>query len=363
MNRVLIAIVGFGIANAIAEPIPDLPEKATLALDEDWSSGRIDPHRWYALRKQWGNGNAGVVPENLAIVNDEVDGMRRKVLRCLAHGDRYEGPISGLWGKTARVGGVLVSKQHFASGRFEVVMKIGSPDHPRPAGMVPAIWTYGYRMVKVTTDAPDAFHSAHPLYHPYLQQWGPGQAFYWSEIDFPEYGKAGEYRQPMYNTFLNKQHDSTTFDVGDAADGQYHRYVTEWRTGLVPIADVTDDQVAASEGFYWIQDQAIPYENYWGAPLKRLEKDHYAAYAGLSAKHWIDGKYIGENTKLVPAMTGQLNLGVWLPDWAGPADWESVPVHFASIRVWQFDDAGDVKGILTEDITDSFDNEGKPIRD
>ena len=343
-------------------PIPELPDGAELALEEDWSSGKIDPDRWYALRKQWGQNNFGVVPENVAIVKDEVDGKLRNVLRCTANGDRYDGPITGQWKKKQRVGGVLVSKQHFASGRFEVVMKIGTHENPRPPGIVPAIWTYGYRMVKVAPELSDNFNAKQPLYHPYLQKWGKGMAFFWSEIDFPEFGKDGKYGEPMYNTFLNKQHHTTTFDAHGAADGRYHTYTTEWRTGLKPIENVRDSQVAAAEGFYWIQDKAVPYDQYWGAPLKKLGPDKYAVYSGLSAKHWIDGKYVGENTKFVPAMTGQLNIGVWLPKWAGAAPWKSCSVQFASIRVWQFDDPGDVKGILTEDITNNFDKGGNPLK-
>ena len=347
---------------AAPDPIPPLPKSAKLVLDENWSSGKIDPKRWYALRKQWGQGNAGVVPENIAIDEDKVGGKERNVLRCTANGDLYDGPVSGQWNKKPRVGGVLVSKQHFASGRFEVVMRIGSPDNPTPAGMVPAIWTYGYRMVKVDPEQSGDFVRGKPLYHPYLQQWGKGLCFYWSEIDFPEFGKAGAYTKPMYNTFLNKQHHTVTFDAHGAADGRYHTYTTEWRTGLVPIAGVKDSQVAGSEGFFWVQDKAVPYEKYWGAPLKKLGKDKYAVCSGLSAKHWIDGKFVGENTKFVPATTGQLNLGVWLPEWAGPAKWESANVYFASVKVWQYNDPGDVKGILTEDIGDSFDRKGNPVK-
>ena len=189
-----------------------LPPRAKLALDEDWASGKIDPKRWYALRKKWGQDNFGVVPENVALVKDLVGAKRQRVLRCEAHGDQYDGPITGQWKRKKRVGGVLVSKQHFASGRFEVVMKIGSVDNPRPKGIVPAIWTYGYRAVSVPPKLSDNFSKTQPLYHPYLQKWGKGHAFYWSEIDFPEYGKAGKYDRPMYNTFLNSKHLPLTFD-------------------------------------------------------------------------------------------------------------------------------------------------------
>ncbi|CAN5252221.1 hypothetical protein BH23VER1_BH23VER1_36350 [soil metagenome] len=354
-------VAAAGLADEGDSGIPPLPAGARLALEEDWSSGSIDPERWYALRKQWGQGNFGVVPENVSLVSGVVDGTERPVLRCEAHGDRYTGPVTGQWDKHERVGGVLVTKQHFASGRFEVVMKIGTPELPQPPGMVPAIWTYGSRLVRVDEAAADEFSPSQPLYHPYLQQWGKGMAFYWSEIDFPEFGKAGDYAEPMYNTFLNKMHHTMAFDVHGAADGRWHAYTTDWRTHLVPVDGVADDQVAEAEGYFWVQDKGVPYEKYWGNPLKRLGEDQYAVYSGRSARHWVDGSLVGENAKFVPAMSGQLNLGVWLPDWAGEAPWETATVDFASVKVWQFGDQGDVTGVLTGDIEDSFDNDGQPL--
>ena len=226
-------------------------------------------------------------------MKDLVGAKRQRVLRCEAHGDQYDGPVTGQWKRKKRVGGVLVSRQHFASGRFEVVMKIGSTANPRPKGIVPAIWTYGYRAVSVPDKIADHFSPTQPLYHPSLQKWGKGQAFYWSEIDFPEFGKGGKFDRPMYNTFLNSKHQPLTFDVHGAADGRYHTYTTEWRTGLVPIKGVKDSQVAKAKGFYWIQDKAVDFGRYFGNPLKRLGRDRYAVCSGLTARHWIDGRFIG----------------------------------------------------------------------
>jgi len=362
---VLLAVLSARTEPGVAEEpkkLGPLPPLAKLALDEDWSAGKIDPKRWYALPKKWGENNFGVVPENVAIVRDTVGGKRRRVLRCEAHGDEYSGPVTGQWKRKQRVGGVLVSKQHFASGRFEVVMKIGSVDNPRPRGIVPAIWTYGYRAVSVPAKLSDNFSPTQPLYHPSLQKWGKGQALYWSEIDFPEYGKGGKFDRPMYNTFLNSKHQPLTFDAHGAADGRYHTYTTEWRTGLVPIKGVKDSQVAKAKGFYWVQDKAVDFGLYLGNPLKRLGRDRYAVCSGLTARHWIHGRFIGENKTFVPVMGGQLNVGVWLPKWAGPAPWKTAAVYFASVRVWQYGDPGDVPGILTEDITDNFGKDGQPLR-
>src|SRR6187402_506080 len=125
-----------------------VPAGARLAFTEDWAKGKIDPEKWYVLRKRWGEGNRGVVPENVQISRDVIAGSEQNVLVCEAHGDAYDGPVIGEHGGKTRVGGVIVSKPWFASGRFEVLMKLGStaphdggPEDPRlPRGAVPAIW-------------------------------------------------------------------------------------------------------------------------------------------------------------------------------------------------------------------------------
>jgi hypothetical protein len=149
--------------------------------------------------------------------------------------------------------------------------------------------------------------------------------------------------------------------VGDASDGNYHTYTTDWRTHLVPLKGIKDSDVRESEGFYWVATKEVPFESTFGNPLKRLGKDDYAVYAGKTATHWIDGRFIGQNTKFVPCMSAQLNLGVWLPKWAGEADWKVSSIQIASVKVWQYGDPGDVLNFLTDDIEDNFKVDGSPI--
>ncbi len=350
-------LIGTGFAVRAASGPGPLPPQARQVLNEDWSSGRLAPDKWYLLQKRWGQGNHGVVKANVRITSDRVKGNEQNVLVCDAHGDQYRGRIAGFGGKT-RVGGVVVTKAFFASGRFEVVMKIGATrvhpggpaDPKRPCGAVPAVWTYGYRYVHVEPKRMADFTADNALYNPLMRVYDSGANEYWSEIDFPEFGKAGDFDHALYNTFLQNRHDSRTFDVSFAVDGQYHTLTTEWRTELRALPGVRDEQVIAQDGFWWIQDPSIPFDQYDGNPLRRLGKDQYAVCQGKIARHWIDGKAIGENTTYVPAMAAQLNLGVWLPEWGGPAPWETASVSFASVKVWQYDDPGDVRGILTEDI-------------
>ncbi len=347
-----------------------IPAGAKLVLDEDWVAGTIDPKRWYVPRKKWGHGNHGVVPENVNIVKDTVFGKEKNVIVCTAHGDQYDGPVVGMWGRRQRVGGVIVSKDFFASGRYEVVMKLGAakphdggPKDPmRPQGTVAAIWTFGYRFVQVDKKHQQEFVRDTPMYNPHMQAYGGPFNEYWSELDFPEFGKAGLFKKAMYNTFLQNKHLPLEFDIEHAVDGQYHTYTTEWRTMLAPIKNVTDAQVVEHEGYWWVQDKAIPFHHYYGNPLKRIGKDEYQVYTGRIATHWIDGKKVAENRRFVPAMTAQLTMGVWLPDWAGPAPWKTSSVSFASAKVWQYHDEGDVRGVITQDIHNNFEKDGREIK-
>jgi hypothetical protein len=363
-----LAFVAIIAATYSAAELPPLKQDAQLALDEDWSQG-INPEKWYVMRRHWGNGHHGVVPENVRMGQEHGEnGVARNILVCEAHGDQYDGPVKGFRNRGNRVGGVIVSKAFFASGRFEVTMRVGGtekldggPDDPaRPIGTIPAIWVYAGWSTRVKPELADSYVAENPMYQPYLQEWGRGNAFYWSELDFPELGKKGDFDHGLYNTFLAKQTDSITYPV-NVADGRFHTYTTEWRTTLIAMKDLRDDQVAEHGQFWWVRDLKVPFGSYWGNPLKRRGPDQYATCQGLIARHWIDGKFIGENTKFVPCIAAQLSLGVWLPDWAGPAPWKVSRVGFGRIRVWQYGDEGDVKGLLTNDQPDNIAKDGSRL--
>jgi hypothetical protein len=180
-------------------------------------------------------------------------------------------------------------------------------------------------------------------------------------LDFPEFGKAGGFDKTMYNSFCQNRHFTRMYDVSSTIDGKYHTYTTDWHTKLVELDGVTDKQVVESEGFWWVQDKSVSFDRYLGNPLKRLGKDRYAAYMGDKAVHWIDGRKVAETTVFVPSMAAQLNLGIWLPKWAGPAPWKTAHLRIASVKIWQFNDPGDVRGVIKTDISNSFDKKGRVI--
>lgn len=238
----------------------------------------------------------------------------------------------------------------------------GPADPTQPIGMVPAIWTYAYRWVSVQQDDADCFTSDVPLYNPHMNRRGWAANEYWSELDFPEFGKNQDLETGLYNTFLNINHQSLQFPTAAAIDGRYHTFTTIWRTQQTPLADIRDDQVAKYDGYYWVQDVNIPFEKYRGNPLTKLGPNRYALHKGKSASHFIDGEYVGENRVHVPAMAAQLNIGVWFPEWAGKAPWSRSSISIAAVKVWQYYDAGDVRGILVDDIGSNMDPNGVPVK-
>ena len=223
--------------------LPALPANARLVLQEDWSAGRIDPGKWYALSKKWGQGNNGVTPENVAIGRDRVNGVEQNVLVCEAHGDLYQGPVTGARGEKKRVGGVVATKQFFASGRYEVVMKVGGPAGAgagaQPQGAVPAIWTYAYLWAETSADKQSAFDAGAPLFNPLLKTKDAPATEYWSEIDFPELGRNGDFTHGGYNVFCQNRHDWQS----EAADRNvFGDLIADYSKPLSPEAQETARQ-------------------------------------------------------------------------------------------------------------------------
>eukprot|EP01135_Chromosphaera_perkinsii_P005109 Nk52_evm20s316 gene=Nk52_evmTU20s316 len=141
--------------------------KDSSVFFDDFSSG---PLRWLKGCKQWGGWalditdplyenasdksafsriNGGVVPPNIQL--SQWEGETKRTLKIQSHGDYYQGSLIGLDEKACsirsgenerdfqRVGGAIVSKDYFASGSYEVRMKMNSV-----LGAVTTMWTFWY---------------------------------------------------------------------------------------------------------------------------------------------------------------------------------------------------------------------------
>lgn len=177
---------------------------------DDFDNG-IDEEYWLIGKSQWGGADAnnGVIPENVSVENG--------VVTITARGNNYEGDITGLkrteegmvpTDSGKRTGGALITKDHYASGSYEMRAKLIDE-----LGVVNAMWTYFNNEV-----------SNH-------------------EIDFPETPGVGADGRPnpnqvMANNWITEtQHDSYVVDtpavLGNeqgVLDGEWHTFRFDWHT-------------------------------------------------------------------------------------------------------------------------------------
>ncbi|MDE7296618.1 MAG: glycoside hydrolase family 16 protein, partial [Clostridia bacterium] len=204
----------------------DSPESAALHYD---NYKRIDPNEYLAMHRVWapdpdGNGiqnHGGVIADNVYL---EENGD----VVITANGSYYEGNKKGIssvenyaanyGGK--RTGGVIISKDTYGPGSFEVVMKI-----PAFNDIVSTIWLY---------------------------KWLEGYEDYNHEMDIEIYGATpwggdASFDYAMCSTWLRETdpyHDVQTVPVKyKLNDGKLHTYRFDWHLGDNPHADFYMDNV------------------------------------------------------------------------------------------------------------------------
>jgi hypothetical protein len=326
----------------------------------------LQPDRWRVYLKKWGRGNNGAVPDNVSVGKDEVDGVRQNVIILCGHGDRYSGNVKGVSavretegirhvqdGPGTRVGACIATRDYFASGAYEVKMKVETT--PSPCGMCIGAWLFHYEEHRgAQGDATGLeLNDSDPLYQPRFRNSAGSGAFYSSvnsEIDAPEMGHSRNgdfFTRGAFNTFVtaNDQEKGATFqslpllaDGSSVADRQYHRYRWEWRTGLEEITGLADDKFAAFGNYYYVHDLSSPFQGM--AAVKKDSK--WYACTGRDVTFYVDGRKIGSSAENVSAVSARLVVGVWFPFWAGPADWEEARVSVAEVSVKPWNMEGDV---------------------
>jgi len=270
---------------------------------DDFSGAKLDTNKWLVAFKQWGgnNANGGVLPQNVSVDNGK--------LVIEAYGDQYTGDVRGinkdysLRPNGKRVGGAIATKDYFASGRYEVRMKL-APSF----GVASAIWTFHYQ----------EFGQGDPLY----QEKPVGGEDYYAvnhEIDMEFPGRPGPNHQNfafdrgLLNTWVGENDDEYTTEYasfGQALnDGQFHTYRFDWHTG-----DATEQ--------------------------KRVD-------------FYIDDVLVHTATDHVPTIASRLWIGAWFPrDWAGTPNFDTETLDVDWVKITPFEEEGD------EWYPESYPNDG-----
>ncbi|MCD0490538.1 glycoside hydrolase family 16 protein [Pedobacter sp. MC2016-14] len=276
----LIPLLSFGACKKtvkedapIIEPIvtPTLPDDNagigdTLATGIFFDTFRLslDENKWEKLHQVWGVSSVatyihgGVIREN-AFTRDG-----KAVLRAL--GDQYDGPLRGVNGQSKRLGGVIKTKQRFASGRYEVRMKVLQA---ADMGVLSAAWTFFYKELTAASD-PTAYQKA--LNHGNIAN--NGKIILNHEIDIEV--KGVNLADPLFTNWIGEasaEHVSQKVRTQRFDDNAYHIFRWDWHTG--------------GGG----QEAVVNY--------------------------YIDGQLITSSNTQVPYRASYFNVGNWFAWWAG----------------------------------------------
>lgn len=326
---------------------------------EDWSQG-ISPKRWVLYRKVWGTNNNGVVPELVSIQKDTVDGVQKNVVVLTCQGNLTNSTIMGVkkvsggyatGSSPQRVGAVLATTDYYASGTYDVKMKIGNPKSAPtspPTGMTPAIWFFHYEehYPSPSDTTGSKINPLDPQFQPRYKEGASGSYYSTvnSEIDMPELGINSHYNTGGYTTYISEITDThkdfnySNFGI-NVMDGKYHTYRTVWHTALVPTA-LTDSQVIPRGAYYYAADSAT--SSIQGFPVIKKSDGVWYAYEGVSATFFVDGIQVGSITTNVSPVAARLTIGGWFPTWAGVPNWDVANLYISDVTLTSSHDEGDV---------------------
>ena len=202
---------------------PDIGDLSQPGTFYDKFEGALDTDKWDNLTQLWGQPaiaqyqHGGVIKENVYTRGGYA------VMRAL--GDLYTGPLRGAGGQSTRMGGVISSRQRFASGRYEAkIMVLQAPD----MGVTSASWTFWYK--EITQSAyPQAWEKAIaagniPVNNTIALN---------HEIDIEV--KGVKLSNPIYTNWIGEkdaEHNTTAVVYPNGlADNKFHIFRWDWHTG------------------------------------------------------------------------------------------------------------------------------------
>jgi beta-glucanase (GH16 family) len=326
------------------------------AFHEDWSKGFSD-QQWLAVRKSWSKHDNGSVPELITIEEDIVDGVKKKVAVITTQGNLSKSPITGVKAvdggyvnshRPERVGAILATKEYYASGSYEIKMKIGlTNDFKAPIGMSPVIFLFHSEIHFAGPDNPQGtqLNPFDPQYQPRFKETSNND-YYSSinaEIDGPELGVQGDFSKGAYSTYISTGDEGVTRLIvpykTDILDDKYHTYRIEWHTGLISTS-LTDKQVMPQGAYFYAYD--APDSEIQGFPVIKKPDGKWYAYVGTSVKFYLDGKLVATSKKNISPVSARLMIGGWFPSWAGTPNFEHAKISISDVKIEPYHDEGDV---------------------
>lgn len=338
---------------------PTILNTSLTPFFEDWSQG-IQPSRWYLYRKVFGSGNNGEVPELVSLETDNVDGVFKNVVVLTGQGNNTSSSILGIKNVNGqfvtgdspqRVGAGITTADYFASGTYQVRMKIGSPNSApgsAPVGLAPSIFTFHYEEHYPSSidKGGTQLNPSDPQYQPRLKEGSKKTGYYStvnSEIDCPEIGRNGDFTNAEYTCWTSELLSSSivanlpSYGI-NILDGNYHTYTMVWTTQLLPTG-LQDRQVKAQGSYFYAYDS--PTSSIQGYPVVKID-GVWNRYAGKQASFFIDGIQVGSIMQNVSPVSARFTILSWFPSWAGIPNWDETKIYISEVSITPNPQPGDV---------------------
>lgn len=338
----------------------------------------LDTNRWIVMKQQWGVNNGGVVPDNVVVSNG--------VLHLIGHGDLYAGPVHGVNKKkqradrVTRVGAAIETADYFASGRYEVRMRL-----PRELGACSAIWTFHYEEAYPGTPLYGKLSQAGGLTAGNLLQIGlssdeansllsdlseelPSRPAYLRKSGDGIYYTTDYFRKHVLtvnkfnirNGFGRKAAIFTALcnavslqPEGNKEDGQYlvrnQEIDIETPTALKTPSPITYGHARFNT---WVGENTGEYTDNFDALDHPMNDGQFHVYrfdwhtGGADGQpprveFYVDDKCYQTNYTHVPTIAGRFTLGLWFPTWTGSPNFDTQSLDINWVRITPFHERGD----------------------
>jgi beta-glucanase (GH16 family) len=381
IEQITILPILIGISWLIAiEPGLAQTGLATTPFCDDFNGTRLDTNQWVVMEKAWGVDNGGVVSDNVSISNG--------ILHLTGHGDLYTGTVHGVNKKglrvdrVTRVGAAIYTKNYFASGKYEVRMKL-----PQHFGACSTMWTFHYEEAYPSDQLYTELAQVGGLTASNLTWFGLTTAQ--GEILLKDLITKKGVRPPYLESPTNGIYHTTEYfrntvtDISKLDLMQDFGKKIEIYTALKNSASL-EPLGSLEEGRYIVRNQEIDIEtptglktnlsdisygharfNTWVGQstgeftdnfddLGRAMNDgqfhvfrfdwHTANPTALSQRveFYIDDKCYQTNYTHIPTIGGRFTLGIWFPTWTGTASFDSQSLDVDWVRITPFNENGDL---------------------
>jgi hypothetical protein len=274
---------------------PDIGDVSDPTIFYDKFEGPLNVEKWERVHALWGQvdnplyAHGGVIRENVTTRSGFA------VLKAL--GDLYEGNLRGIEGHPKRLGGVLRSRARFASGRYEVKMKVLQVSD---MGVLSTAWVFWSKPI-TEFQFPEAYQKA--IEHGNIPE--NGVVVLNHEIDIEI--KGVELTNPVFTNWIglkNNERVSRHTPIQSLLDNKFHVFRWEWHTG---------------------GDNIQP-----------------------EIKYYVDDNLIHTTTEHIPYIAGYFYVGNWFAWWAGNDDGTYNSPSFSSmdmlvdwVKITPFDEPND----------------------